>query len=292
MARGAAQAKRKAAKSKSAKAQTGRRQAAARRPPTVEQTMFFPRLRRQAKWVFLALAFVFAAGFVFFGVGSGSTGIGDLLRGNFNIFGSGGSSGTSSAVKSALKRTQEHPNDPNAWNDLATAYQTDGKLTKANAALEHVIKLRPNDVDALQRVAGFYENRATQKDAEARSLQAQAPLTLGGVVGVSPSSQLSQMLSQDQVSQQLTQKANTAFSDSTSALKKDEQLYKRIAKLQPDDVNTQFHFAQLADLVGDTKPAIAAYKRVIKLAPSDPSAKQARQRIALLTLTARAGKQG
>ena len=31
--------------------------------------MFFPRLRRQAKWVFLFLALVFALGFVGFGVG-------------------------------------------------------------------------------------------------------------------------------------------------------------------------------------------------------------------------------
>src|SRR5205823_10734598 len=106
MARGAAQARRKGAKS-----QPGtRKQAAARRPPTVEQTMFFPRLRRQAKWMFVFLAFVFAAGFVFFGVGSGS-GIGDLLRGNFNVFGNTGST-TSSGVKSALKRTHNHPTDP------------------------------------------------------------------------------------------------------------------------------------------------------------------------------------
>src|SRR6266516_6221494 len=160
MARGAAQAKRKAAK-----AQPGRRrQAAARRPPTIEQTMFFPRLRRQAKWVFLALAFVFAGGFVFFGVGSGSTGLGDLLRGNFNIFGSNGSSTNSSAVKSALKKTQAHPKDPNAWNDLATAYQTDGTLTEANKAYEHVLKLRPSDIGALQRVAGFYETKAQNKE--------------------------------------------------------------------------------------------------------------------------------
>ena len=52
--------------------------------------MFFPRLRRQAKWVFVLLALVFAFGFVAFGVGSGSTGISDILRGNF--FGGGGTS--------------------------------------------------------------------------------------------------------------------------------------------------------------------------------------------------------
>jgi tetratricopeptide (TPR) repeat protein len=278
MARGAAQARRKAAK-----AQTGRRkQTAARRPPTIEQTMFFPRLRRQAKWVFLVLAFVFAGGFVFFGVGSGSTGIGDLLRGNFNIFGNNGGTTNSSAVKSALKKTQANPKDPNAWRDLATAYQTDGKLNDANTAYEHVLKLRPNDLSALQSVASHYEITAQNKATEAQNLQAQAPLTLGNVLGVSSASQVGQLLNQDTATQQLTQKAQAALTESNTALQKDAQLYKRIAKLQPTDVNTQYHYAQLADLTGDTTAAVAAYKKVVRLAPTDPSAQQARQRIAVL----------
>ena len=245
--------------------------------------MFFPRLRRQAKWVFLLLAVIFAGGFVFFGVGSGSTGLGDLLRGNFNIFGSNSGSTNSSAVKSALKKTQAHPNDPNAWNDLATAYQTDGKLTEANAALEHVLKLKPNDIGALQRVAGFYETNAQNKETEAQNLQAQAPLSLAGVLGVSSSSQIGQALNNDPTSQQLTQQAQAAFTEANTALQKDTDLYKRIAKLQPSDVNTQFHYAQLADLTGDTAAALKAYKQVVKLAPTDPSAQQAKQRIAVLS---------
>jgi tetratricopeptide (TPR) repeat protein len=284
MARGAAQARRKAAKQ-----QTRRRQTAARRPPTVEQTMFFPRLRRQAKWVFVFLAFVFAAGFVFFGVGSGSTGIGDLLRGNFNLLGSGGSK-ASSGVQKALKQTRDHPNDPNAWNTLATAYQTDGKTAEATTALEHYLKLRPNDVQTLQRVAGYYETVATNKDADARNLAAQAPLQYANVIGVSSASQLGQVLGQDQITQQLSQQVNTDFAASSAALRKDEQLYQRIAKLQPNDVNTQFHLAQLADFLRDTKVALAAYLKVVKLAPSDPSAKTARQRIAVLTVSTHTGK--
>ena len=55
--------------------------------------MFFMRLRRGTKPMFIFLALVFAASFVLLGVGSGSSGIGDLLRGNFNLF--GGSSGPS-----------------------------------------------------------------------------------------------------------------------------------------------------------------------------------------------------
>jgi tetratricopeptide (TPR) repeat protein len=285
MARGAAQAKRKAAK-----AQTQRKQSAARRPPTVEQTMFFPRLRRQAKWMFLLLAFVFAGGFVFFGVGSGS-GIGDLLRGNFNIFGNNSSS-SSSGVKSALKRTEQHPNDAAAWSALANAYSTEGKLGKANTAFEHVLKLRPNDLDALQRVSGYYENRATEKQTEANALMAQAPLTDASVRGISPSTPLGQMLGQDPLAQQVTTKASTLYADSQSLIQKDEKLYARIAKLQPDDVSTQFHYAQLADYVGNSKAAIAAYQKVVKLAPNDPAARQAKQRIAALKASARSGTRG
>jgi tetratricopeptide (TPR) repeat protein len=286
MARGAAQARRKAAKTPA----PAKRPQSRRKPQSYESTMFFPRLRAQAKWVFVFLAAVFALGFVFFGVGSGSTGLGDILRGNFNIFGSSSGTNTSSAVKKALKRTEKNPSDATAWNDLANAYQTDGKAGKANAALEHYLKLKPNDADALQRVAGYYENKATEKDTEARTLQAQAPLDYANVVGVSPTSQVGQMLAQDQVSQQISQKANAAFAASQGAIRKDEGFYKRIAKLQPDDVNTQYHLAQLADYLGDTKVAIAAYKKVVKLAPSDPAARTARQRIALLTLQSSAKK--
>jgi tetratricopeptide (TPR) repeat protein len=243
--------------------------------------MFFPRLRRQAKWVFVFLAFVFAAGFVFFGVGSGSTGLGDLLRGNFNIFGSGGST-TSTAVKNALKRTQAHPKDPEAWRALATAYSGDGKLDQANKANEHLLKLRPNDTSTLQSVAGFYETKAQNKANEASTLQAELPASIGSILGVSQTSQLGQALTNDPTTTQLQQKINAAITAENSALQKDTATYKRLAKLQPDDVNTQFHYAQLADLTGDSAAAIKAYQRVIKLAPKDPAAQQARQRIAAL----------
>lgn len=244
--------------------------------------MFFPRLRRQAKWVFVFLAFVFAAGFVFFGVGSGSTGLGDLLRGNFNIFGSSGGSTTSTAVKNALKQTQAHPKYPAAWQALATAYSGDGKVDQANKANEQLLKLTPNDTSALQSVAGFYETQAQNKANEASRLQAEMPVSIGTILGVSSTSQLGQALTSDPTTQQLQQKASAAVTAETTALQKDAAMYKRLAKLQPDDVNTQFHYAQLADLTGDAASAVKAYQKVVKLAPTDPAAQQARQRIAAL----------
>ncbi len=43
--------------------------------------MFFPKLRRQAKWMFVFLALAFGIGFVAFGIGgTGGSGISDLFQ--------------------------------------------------------------------------------------------------------------------------------------------------------------------------------------------------------------------
>ena len=140
MARGAAQTRRKRTK---ADARRRRRRAQATAPaPIASQTMFFPRLRRSAKWVFLALAIVFAAGFTIFGVGSGSGfgGISELWNNNNNT--------TKSSVSetAARKRIQQNPNDVQAYRDLAEALQVKGDLQGAVVALRHVTRLRPGDV--------------------------------------------------------------------------------------------------------------------------------------------------
>ena len=63
--------------------------------------MFFPKLRRQAKWVFVILALVFALGFVVFGVGSGGgIGLGDL-------FNSGGGSKKTASESDARDRIKK-----------------------------------------------------------------------------------------------------------------------------------------------------------------------------------------
>ena len=58
----------------------------ARRPASsAEDLMFFPKLRRKAKWVFAFIALAFGLSFVVAGVGSGfGSGIGDYLSELFN----------------------------------------------------------------------------------------------------------------------------------------------------------------------------------------------------------------
>ena len=59
-----------------AQAQRRRRAAAPARKSarSAEDLMFFPKLRRRAKWVFAFLALAFGIGFVAFGVGTGVSG--------------------------------------------------------------------------------------------------------------------------------------------------------------------------------------------------------------------------
>jgi hypothetical protein len=110
----------------------------------VEDTMFFPRLRRHTKWMFVFLALVFGVGFVAFGVGAGGTGIGDIFRNHQS--GGGGQS-----VKSALAETQKHPNDPKSWSDLANVYRTGSETDKAIAAQVRYTELAPKDADGFSR---------------------------------------------------------------------------------------------------------------------------------------------
>ena len=123
--------------------------------------LFFQRLRRQAKWVFVFLAFIFAFSFVVFGVGSEVPGgVADILQG-----GGGGSAD----VGGARERTQENPGDADAWRDLATALQQDGRPEEAIAPLERYVTLEPKDADALGSLASLYIIRANNLGEQLRA---------------------------------------------------------------------------------------------------------------------------
>src|SRR5919108_5056349 len=98
------------------RAQRARPAPAARRSEVViEDTMFFPRLRRHAKWMSLFLALAFGLGFVGFGVGAGGIGIGDVFRD------AAGGTGVPS-ISDSEQRVLENPKDAQAFRDLATAH--------------------------------------------------------------------------------------------------------------------------------------------------------------------------
>ena len=263
-----------------------------------EDQLFFNRLRRHAKWVYIFLAVVFAAGFVLLGVGSGSTGIGDVLQ---NLFQRNKSSGASAS--SLQKKVHEHPKDANAWRDLATKLEQDQKTTEAIAALNGYIKLRPRDENALEELAGLYSRRADDYRTEAATAQQEAALVAPGALFQPPSSTTFGRLYQDPnalqdpISNAATSQANTKASDAYSKLTTVEKqavaVYKKLIVLNPNDATRQVQLGEAAQNAGDTKTAIAAYKKFLKLAPDDPLASAVKEQLKALTgsstTTAKAG---
>jgi tetratricopeptide (TPR) repeat protein len=255
---------------------------------TVEDTMFFPKLRAHAKWVFILLAVVFATSFVFLGVGSGSSGIGDLLQGNWgSLF--GGGSGTSAQISKDQKRIQQNPKDYAAYRDLASAQATNGKLDDAIATLEKLRALHPKDVAGLETLASLYVRKADAARAAAINAQTQSqgavnPATFApaGSLSLAKAYQKFTNPLASAISNQANQKFNTAYSNMTSTYGLAESAYKDLAKLKRNDPLTQVTLGQTAELAQDTKTAIAAYERFLKLAPDDSSASAVRQRIKLL----------
>jgi len=251
--------------------------------PSIEDTMFFPRLRRHAKWMFVFLAVALGGGFVLFGVGAGGTGVGDILRGG------GGSSGVPS-ISSAQKKTEKNPKDVEAWRELSTALQTDGQTDKAIAAQKKVIVLVPKDTDALRELAGLYLAQATAKQQEAQLIQLR--VAYQGAGQGFPGSLITpegQSLVDDRISAVLNAQGSTQLQTlsvaAQEATKQAVAAYKKIAALQPGDPNIQLELAQAAQQAGDTAAAIAAYKAFLKLAPDDPSAPIVKQQLKQLKQT-------
>jgi Flp pilus assembly protein TadD len=248
--------------------------------------MFFMRLRRSTKPIFLFLAFVFALSFVFLGVGSGSAGIGDLLRGNFDLFG-GGSSGTS--VGKVQERLKKHPNDAGAYRDLASAYEANGDEAKAIDALNGYLQLRPKDVGALSELAGLQLGQA--EAARQQAVAAQAALTGGSLFSPVVGGKLGSAIGQNPITEASTARANAAFTAAyqkmQSAYSAAVAAYRRVAARSPKDPSVQLQLADAAETAGDSKTAIAAYKRFLKLAPEDPSVPTVKQRIKLLKSSTR-----
>ena len=269
MARGAAQAGRK---QRPKQEQPKRKRAA----PAYEQTMFFPRLRRQAKWVFVFLALVFAVGFVAFGVGSGSSGISDILRGNFF----GGGTSTSSLAKEKQKAIARNPNDINAYLDLAGIYQQNQEEAKALATLRKAQQVAPKNFDVLNRIAGIYSGQAELERQAAQNAQIAYFEATVSPPGLDTSSSLGQAISSDPYSDVLKTRANEAYSKMVSAFTKAETSYKKLVAATAgtsQEANAQLQLAGAAQISGDTATAVKAYTRFLKIAPDSPNALAVRQ---------------
>ncbi len=250
-----------------------------------EDTMFFPKLRAHARWMFVFLAVVFAGGFVFLGVGSGSAGLGDVLQGNWSdIFGSGSSS--SAQIKKDEKRIEKNPKDYAAYKELATAQAADGKLDDAIATLQKLKAVNPKDADGLSLLASIYLRKADLARDAAAVAQAQAqtvvsPSTFAPAptTGIGKAYQKFSEPVASVLQTEVNNKFQAAYTKMTTAYSQAVFAYKDVVKLNPKDPGVQLQLARTAEQAQDTKTAVAAYKRFLKLAPEDPLAAPVRQRV-------------
>lgn len=230
--------------------------------------MFFPRLRRQAKWMFLFLALAFALGFTLFGVGAGGIGLGDVFRD------AAGADGVPS-VSDAEQRVLDNPKDAEAFKDLATAHQAEGDIDDAIEAMQSYVSLRPKDADGLRELAALYLQQSTEAQERAQIFQYRsAYLAPGGIrdtifqIGGSP-------LEPDPITNAVSTKYENelaaASSEVQSASAQAVEQYKKLAALQPKDPTVQLELAQAAQSANDVPTVIAAYEAFLKLAPDDPT---------------------
>ena len=229
--------------------------------------------------MFVFLALVFALGFVFFGVGSGSS-IGDLLQGNFS--GIGGSS--SASISSLKSKAQKHPNDAANWLKLSQAYQAKAQTDQAIAPLKRYIVLRPKDTAALATLVSLQQTRALRLAQQAYATQASAAslaLNPAGSLGSKSGPVVNDPIEQA-VQTKISSQQSTLTGQATTAFKETEASLKKLAAATPDDTSTLFQYAQIAQYAGDTGTAVAQYKKFLKLAPDDPKATVAKQQLKAL----------
>ena len=235
--------------------------------------MFFPRLRRHAKWMFLFLALAFGLGFTLFGVGAGGIGLGNVLE-------DGGAGGVPS-VSDAEKRVLDNPKDAEAFKDLATAHQADGDIDDAVEAMMSYISLRPKDADALRELAALYLQQSTDAQERQQIYQYRSTyLAPGGIrdtIFQLKGSPLAPDPITNAVSTRYENEIALASSEVQAASAQAVEQYKKLAALQPKDPSVQLELAQAAQSANDVATVVAAYETFLKLAPDDPTAPEVKR---------------
>lgn len=258
-----------------------------------EDTLFFNRLRKQAKWVFVLLALVFGVSFALFGVGSSvGAGLSDIFQG---IRGNG--SGQPSVSK-ANKQAAQHPKSAQAWRDLATAYETQGNLAGAISSWVTYTGLRPKDPEGWTQLATDYSQQLVNQQRDAQAAQVEAQTAQGADFGPPPTSPLGRAYANvpDPIGQAISGSAGQRYNDALTAIQgtatQRMNAYAQVAKLQPTEPAAQLQLADAANDARNVPVATAAYAKFIKLAPDDNQVPYAKQQIKSLQSQLASSPQG
>jgi tetratricopeptide (TPR) repeat protein len=248
--------------------------------------MFFPKLRRRAKWVFLFLAIAFAGSFVFFGVGAGGSGIGDYISDLFNR----PVNTDTPSLGDAREAVAERPNDPEARLDLARAAQVVGELDLAISSFEQYRTMKPEDTDALRTLAALYGTKIAEAQQRAAiagndAAEASLPNTLAP-----QDSEFLQDLTQNPLTQpqvdEAQARANVANAEVQRLAIAQNGVFLKLTELVADDPLLYLQAANAAETAQDYASAVTAYEAYLDLQPNSPNAEQVQQRIETLKTVA------
>ena len=245
---------------------------------TLEDELFFTRLRGHAKWAFALLAVVFAGSFVFLGVGSGQAGLGDVFS---SVFSGGGAP----SIEELQKDVAEHPRDKQKLTDLAQALQRDGRTQEAATAYRAYLASHPKDEDILAALALVFQTQAATAYNELTNAARDVSLADPGAQFRPGAGALGQALGSftDPLGQAASTEAQTRYqaaltkfqSANTDAL----DVYKQLATLSPQDSSALIRWAQAAESAGEPAQALKVYRTFVKRFPTDPLVVDARQKI-------------
>jgi cytochrome c-type biogenesis protein CcmH/NrfG len=250
--------------------------------PAWEEQLFFSRLRRHAKVMYVLLALVFVFSFVLLGVGSGSNGISDALQ---SFFGRNTGSSLSSQIGDKQQAVARSPQDVSLYLDLAGLYQSDNQEAKALATLRKARQVAPKDLDVINRIASIYGGQAGRAADNYRAVYAVYAQNVTNPPGLDTSSPLGQALTSDPYSQALQTQLNGAYTKVTSAYQKVAGVYKQAAQVArgtSEEPNALLQWASAAQSANDVPTAIVAYKRFLDVAPDNANAPAVRQTLAQL----------
>lgn len=239
--------------------------------------MFFPKLRRKAKWVFLVIALAFGLSFVVAGVGSGfGSGIGDYLA---ELFNRQPGANVGASIEDAQERVDENPQDAQAQMDLANSLMAAGRNDEAIAALERYIELDATNEDALQLLAGLFLLKANEADERAEAARAAGGVAFFGTELYGP--ELGAALGSGPFTEQDQQKASQAYQEAVLAAQsfhqKEAEAWEKIVALEPEDQTYLLELGRASQQANDLEGAIDAYERYLELAPrDDPTAEEVR----------------
>jgi tetratricopeptide (TPR) repeat protein len=262
-----------------------------------EDTMFFPRLRKQAKWMFVFLAVVFGLGYVIFNVGGSipGTGLGDVLQGLAQ-------QNTGPSEGDARDKIKDNPNDPSGYRDLATALQRKGANAEAIQPLERLVKLRPRDQAALSQLGALYLAQARAHSDRGQALQIQlTQLTGGDLFSPGATSPFGQTFGTPKItgiaSGEITQELNREYIAAQEAYKNATRAYQRLVAATPDaeEADQPSMFLQLAfaaQSANDLPVAIKAYQRFLEVAPDSPNESAVKAELARLREAQKAPRPG